>query len=212
MASYSYKLKDSSDLRHFIMSSEKEYGVQCVILRDCRDHTAQHSNMVKLLLDSRPQSSNKDVAFLQVCSPGKAFELFDHEKYKLILATKAYFKLLEFFQTEWPLVFKRIELDYQALKAKKDWISLNPSISFRGPADIVYRSPLDTTNTFVLDLVITKRIDNGKTNITLMYTDENMGSLHLPPQAMVQLAQSYPALTSLYDYKDQASTKRSRQS
>ena len=32
MASYSFKFEENTDLRQFSLSTEKEYGVQCVIL------------------------------------------------------------------------------------------------------------------------------------------------------------------------------------
>lgn len=214
MASYSFKFEENTDLCQFSLSTEKEYGVQCVILRDCqnpKEYTTQHCSVVKTLFEERPTYC-KDVVFLHVVSPGKAFEKFDQEKYKLVLVARAYFKLLDFFQSEWPMLQKRMESDYQLCKARKDWISLEPGYSFRGASEIVYTNPLDTTNSFALELVVTKRIDNGKTNISLSYTDEKMGSLHLPPQPMVQLAQGRSYLHSIYNYKKGVPSKKSRQS
>jgi hypothetical protein len=204
MSSYSYKLKEKSDLCHYVMSSEKDYGVQAVILRENSPH-----NVSKVITEGK---SCKDVVYLHVASPGKAFECFEQEKHKLIIAPKAYFQLLQFFHSDWPLVFKRLEVDYQSLKARTDWIALDPAISFRGPADIVYKCTLESATTFALHLVITKRIDNGKTNISLAYTDESMGSMHVPPGPMAHLAQTGDYLRSLYDYKEPVATKRSRQS
>lgn len=215
MASYSYKVKDNADLCHYVHSSEKDYGVQCVILREAtqiKDYSPQHYAGIKSLFENRPQGSSKEVVFLHVASPGKVFEKFDQEKYKLVMTAKAYFRLLDFFKSEWQLVVKRIESDYQDIKAKKEWIQINPSVSFRGSADIIFKLPLDSTNTFALDMVVTKRFDTGKTNIMLTYTDETLGSVHLPPFPMVHLAQDMAYLTSLFNYKDEVITKRSRQS
>jgi hypothetical protein len=214
MASYSYKIKENADLCQYIHSSEKDYGVQCVIMREAnniKEYSPHHYAGIKTLFESRPQDSVKEVAFLHVAPPAKAFEKFDQEKYKLVLTAKAYLKVLEFFQSEWSLLFKRMESDIQNIKAKKEWITLNPNISFRGAADIIFMTPLDTTNTYALNLVVTKRIETGKTNITLSYTDETLGSLHLPPAAMDYLAQDTAYLTKLLDYKEPVATKRSRQ-
>ena len=213
MASYTFKLKENTDLCHFNLSSEKDFGVQCVILRDCnsqQDYTSQHANVVKALFEGRAKTL-KDVAFLHVASPGKAFEKFDQEKYKLVLTGNAYLKLLEFFQSDWSLLQRRLDLDFQSIKTKKDWILMISSFKFKGPADIVYRLPLDTSNTLCLELVVTKRGDNGKTNICLVYTDETLGILHLPPPTMVNLAKDLEFVKSHYDYKDGPSPKRGRQ-
>jgi hypothetical protein len=203
MASYSYKLKEYSDLCHFIPPSEKEHGIQCVFLRNpnsVKDYSPLHYTAVKSLFENRSQLI-KEVAFLHITTPGKAFEKFDQEKYKLVIAAKA-----------WPLVQKRMESDYQDMKEKQEWIALSPSISFRGPADIIYKSTLDSTNTFALELVVTKRIDTGKTNITLAYTDETLGSVSLPPAPMMHLAKENAFFSSVWDYKEAVITKRSRQS
>lgn len=169
--------------------------------------------MVKGLFENRSSPTGKrDVVFLQVASPAKAFDHFDAEKYKIIVTADAYFKLLQFFQSEWQLVKKRLDSDHQDIKTNREWISISPTISFRGPADIVYQFVLDATNTFALNLVVTKSFDNGKTNITLCYTDETMGSIHLPALALTEMAKDLPYLRSLYEYKEGLISKKSRQS
>lgn len=214
MASFSYKLKEHSDFCHFSHSSATDYGVQCSILRDAntiKNYTGQHTNIINTLYEGRPQSI-KEVAFLHVSQPGKTFEKFDHEKYKIALVPKAYIKVLEFFQTEWPLVYNRIESDFQIMKAKKEWLNITPSISFRGPADIHYQLIVDSTDHVELALKVIKNYDTGKTNITLCYSDETIGSTHLPPLGMVKMAQDRAYLNTLYNYKEALSTKKSRQS
>jgi len=209
-----YKRQEDTDLCHFVHASEKDYGVQCVIVRDfglVKEYTIQNYPCVKSVYENRPQGSLKDVAFMHVASPGKAFERFDQEKYKIVMTSKAYFNLLNFFHSEWSLVVKRIESDYQDIKSKKEWITLCPTMSFRGMADIVYKLPLDDTNSLALNLVVTKRVDNGKTNIALTYTDETLGSIHLPPGPMVHLAQDKEYIVKVFDYKEPVVTKRSRQ-
>ena len=213
MASYSYKVKETTDLCHYILASEKDFGVQCIILRDantCKECSPHYYSLFKTHFETAIKQSG--AAFLQVSSPGKAFEKFDHEKYKLVLPARAYFKILEFFNSEWPLVQKRCESDYQDMKEKKEWISLTPSISFRGPADAIYKQTLDVTNSASLDLTVIKRCDTGKTNITVAYSEGKLGTIHLPPGPMVELAQECAYISSLYDYKEAIITKRSRQS
>lgn len=212
MALYSYKLKEHTDLCHFIPSSTTDFGVQCTVLREgqnIKEYTGQHYNIIKTLFEGR---QHQDVALLVVTQPGKSFEHFDHEKFKLALVPKAYFRVLEFFQTEWPLVYKRIESDFQNMKGKKEWLNLIPTISFKGPADIQYQLIVDSTDHVELVLKVTKSHELGKTNITLCYSDEHLGSIHLPPLTMVKLAQDRGYLNTLFNYKETLSTKKSRQS
>ena len=211
---YSYKPKEQVDLCHFNLASEKDYGVQCVILREAQDikeYTAHHSTIVKSLYEGRPYKL-KDVAFLQVASPGKAFGHFDQEKYKIALVPRAYFKVLEFFQTEWPLVSKHIEADHQGVKSKREWISAFPSITFRGRADVQFEVIVDTTDHLKLSIKVTKNPDIGKSNISLVYSYETLGSIHLPPLAMVKMANDLAQLSTLYNYKEEVPAKKSRQS
>jgi hypothetical protein len=215
MASYSYKLRPNTDLCHFYPPTETDYGVQCLLLREnnnIRSVTVQYYNVAMQLFENRVGYSPKDFVFIQVASPNTKFGPFDAEKYKLIIVASAYFKVLEFFASEWTHVQKRIDADYGDLKANQEWISINPAISFRGPADIYYKQPLDSTNTFVLDLAVTKRIDSGKVTVSLNYSDPKLGCLSLPVGTMLQLAQDYAYLKSLYDYKEPIATKKSRQS
>lgn len=212
MASYSYKLKDNSDLCHYKLASEKEFGVQCCLIRDannCKDYSTHHYTLYQSMYESKQPGA----AFLQVSTPGKAFDKFDQEKHKIVIPVKAYFKLLEFFISDWSLVLRRCESDYNDMKQGNGWISLTPSISFRGTADVIYKSILDSTNVADLELIITKRGDTlGKMNIMLAYTDEKLGSIHLPPAPFSRLAQELSHLVDLYEYKEIIATKKSRQS
>lgn len=209
MATYNLKVREHSDLCHFTLATEKEYGVQCIFLKDPnqqREYTALHKSVVKAL-----QEASKDIVFVQVTGPGKAFEKFDLEKHKIIITSKAYVSLLEFFQKEWPLLQTRIETDYHDMKNKNEWKSYGPTLSFRGGADIVFKYPLDTTASYSLEFVVVKKFDSGKTNISLQYVHEQMGSCHLPPVSMMKLAQDYALLTGLCDYKEPSPSKRNRQ-
>lgn len=211
MSFYNYSLRQNADLCHYFLASEKDHGVQSIILRNKSpsDITKKYLHVVKSLCDSKMGQGKRDVVFLQVASPAKAFDTFDAEKYKIILGVDAYFKLLHFFQSDWQLVKNRLDSDYNDIKTNLAWISLSPSVSFRGPADIVYQATLDTSNTFALNLVVTRQHDKGKTNITVTYTDENLGSVHLPSVAMTALAKDLTYLKTLYEYKEGLILKRS---
>lgn len=213
MASFSFQLRDTNDLCHFILASEKDYGAQCLFLSETsstKDYTVHFVKILRQLNDGRAQPI-KDVAFLHVVPPGQSFNSYDNEKCKLALTTKAYFRMMDFFKSELPLVIKRMDADCLAMKQKNDWIKIFPDISFRGIADCVYKLPLDTTNTFVLDLVVFRRGDSGKTNISLNYSDEKLGSVNLPPATMTNLANGVNNLTHLYNYKEPSPPKKTRQ-
>lgn len=180
-ASYSYKLKDACEVLHFIQSSEKEYGVQCNIIRETKNkgsHSytttepskspsaalaeavesicspttsglkndyknivtqqspsynisqsvcqqnkefAVHSNIAKTLFEERQggHKVRRDVAYLRVTSPGKAFETYEKEKQKIAMTVSAYLELLRFFKSEYRLLENRMEHDYKKMLEKK---------------------------------------------------------------------------------------------
>lgn len=209
-----FNLRDKSDMCHFCLTSEKDYGVQVIILREKNpnDITQKYLHIVKTIIDSKQNTENKNIVFMQVAAPAKAFDHFDNEKYKLILSVEAYFNLLHFFQADWPMVKKRLDSDFQDIKSNRAWISLTPTISFRGPADVNYQTTLDTTNNYSLNLMVTKQYDSGKTNITLGYTDDSLGSTHLPYTAMMALAKDLAYIKSLCEYKEGPPSKKSFQS
>jgi hypothetical protein len=215
MSAYFFEVdQEKSDLSHYYFASEREYGVQCVILYEnsyTKDYTLKLSKIFKLLNDGRPQAI-QEVALLHVAPPGSFFDMYDKELYKFAMIPAAYFKLMEFFKSEFALVLKRMESDYQTMQKKTEWIKHSTDISFRGIANIVYRQELDSTNTFVLNLKVTKSGKTGKTKISLIYSDDNLGTIHLPPVPMTQLALTYPNLLQLYNYKDLSTSKKSRQS
>lgn len=214
MAGFSYKLREKTDLCHFSLPTEKDYGVQCIILKESnniKDITAQHVDVAKALFEGRPQYSPKDLAFIHVAQPNQHFTSFDNEKFKIIITASAYFKMLEFFASDWSVVQTRFDSDFEDVKSKQEWIAIDPtSISFRGHADIMYRLPLDVGNTFALDLIAIKRMDTGKSMLSLVYTDPMFGYTSLPPGPMVQLAKNWTYLKSLYE--EGMSVKKKRMS
>lgn len=214
MASYSYNLSDNNNVCHYILPNEKDYGVQSIIIRNCisvAECFKIHAHIVDQLFFDRP-SEPKDVVYMQVTGPGKAFDSYDKEKHKLPITLKAYIQLLNFFYTDYHLVLKRIDADYHVMKAGKEWLSLFPTVTFQGPADIIYKCPLDSCKTFGLDLTVTRRVDIGKTSVTLKYTKEDMGMIYIQPPAMLYLAQDRDFIASLLNYKGGSTPKRSRQS
>lgn len=251
-ATYTYKLKDASELLHFIASSEVEYGVQCSMIKESKSTAAVssavksitspnssalkneykalvdpsppvhhkeflvHSSLVNTLFEDRPGGGNvhRDVAYLRVSSPGRAFEPYDKEKNKLAITLSAYLKLLNFFKSEYHLVENRMESDYKNMLEKKQWLPLGPTISFRGAANIEFKLILDHSNAFNLELVIVRKFDyGGKRSIYLQYTDASMGRISLPGTVMVELSRDLPYISSLLDgeYKEAMDVKRSRQ-
>lgn len=209
---FAYKSRESCDVCQFVKSSEKEYGVQCIIIDEAnnpKQYSSQHSNVIKTITSGKPY---KCVAFLQVSSPGKAFDMFDNEKYKIVILASAYFRLLEFFHSEFTDTMARMDEESIIIKNKKEWILAEPGLSFRGLADIIATLPLDSGPTYSLELVITRRLDINKTNIVLAYSDETMGIVNLPYLAMVQMARQHLAVVSLNNYKDIVPAKKPRQS
>jgi hypothetical protein len=246
-ASYTYKLRDASQLLHYLPSSENEFGVQCCMIREGpmsveeavksitspttsaskreyralvtpsaspapHQEFAAHASLVKTLFDDR--NKRRDVAYLRVCPPGKSFETYEKEKYKLAMTIRAYLDLLRFFKSEYHLVSKRMEQDRKHMMDKTEWLPLLPTVSFKGGADIDYRLPLDRANTFDLELVIKKKFDATHKTIMLQYTDEKMGYIMLPGPVMEILCKDLPFITSFLDgeYKEASTSKRSRQS
>ena len=141
---------------------------------------------------------------------GKAFESYDREKNRLVMILPAYFELLRFFKTEYRMVLNRMESDYRSMMEGTDWFSLCPTISFRGPADTVFSTVLDSSNGFDLKLTMTNRLEMGKKNIVLHYTDESMGHMSLPGAVMEVLAKDMTFLKGLSngEYKESSVAKK----
>jgi hypothetical protein len=209
---WSYERREATAVCNFLPSSEKEYGVQCIIFKEHnspKEYTTKHINVVKTIVSGKPC---KDIAFLHVSLPGKAFDLFDNEKYKLVLLASAYFQLLEFFKNDFNNVIKRMDEESPGLKSKKDWIFAEPMVSYRGLADIKASVQLDSGPSYSLDLVITRRLDINKTSIVLGYSDDTMGLLSLPHTTFLQLSSAHATVCALNDYKEPVPAKKSRQS
>lgn len=173
-----------------------------------------HAHIVRKLFEDRSgKSMRKDVAYLRVSPCGKAFESYDREKNRLVMTLSAYMELLKFFKSEYRLVCNRMDSDYKKMSERAEWISLCPSISFRGSADTTYSMVLDSSNTFCLMLIITHRFEHNRRSIMLQYTDDTMGQLSLPGSVMEEMASNQHYLESLAvgEYKEAANSKRSRQ-
>lgn len=178
-----------------------------------------HASQVKKLFEDRPATTlagkkdKRDIAYLKVCQPGKAFESYDREKYRLAMTVNAYFEVLKFFKNEYRRVENRMEDDYKNMIEERENLAFTPRVGFYGGADIEYRQPVDMTNTFQLDLVITKEFRSGKRSAKLAYSDESMGSILIPANAMEEMAEDLPFLVGLAngDYKENMIHKRARQ-
>lgn len=176
-----------------------------------------HNNIFKIVFEDRPGGNKvrKDMVYLQVSPPGKAFEPYEKEKHKLAITLSAYIELLKFFKSDFRLLDNRMESDYKRMNNLKECLPLKQNFSFRGKADIEYKQCLDQSNNFNLDLVITKSGDQGRKNISLQYTDKSMGRLTLPPTVMEEMGKDLPHLLNFleegFEYKEPPSLKRQRQ-
>lgn len=211
--SYCYTLTEANDVCHFVLSNENEFGMQNTILRNVGTELPEpyriHSQIVnRLFTENEP----RDVVFMQVALPGKAFEPYNKERQKMPITLKAYVELLKFFATDYPLVFKRIEADTQVMAVGKQWLSQTPSITFTGPANISCKKTLVREAQYSLDIWIERRHDLGKRCATLRYSNEDLGVLYVHPQALLFLAQELDIISGLQNYKGVSMAKKSRQS
>lgn len=210
---YAYTLTELNDVCHFVLPNEQEYGMKNTILRNAPIELPEpfksSTHLVnKLFIENEP----RDVVFMQVTCPGKAFEAFDKEKYKLAITLRAYIELLNFFATDYPLVLKRIEGDTHCMLSGRQWLTMSPSITFRGPADICFKKTLEKTIHQDLDIYVERRQEVGKRCVTLRYTNPDLGILYVHPSVLMQLAQERGMITNLLAYKGIPTPKRSRQS
>lgn len=210
---YSYSLTEVNDVCHFVLPNEKEYGMKNTIFRNVpaelpEPFKSQTHLVNKLFIENEP----RDVVFMQVTCPGKAFDSFDREKYKLAITLRAYNELLNFFATDYPLVYKRIEGDTHAMLNGSKWLTMSPSISFCGAADICFKKTLEKTIHHDLDIFVERRHELGKRCVTLRYTNPDLGLLYVHPPVLMQLAQERGLISNLQTYKGVPTPKRSRQS
>lgn len=210
---YSYTLSDLNDVCHFVLPNEKEYGIQNTIVRnlgtELEDQYKVHADLVNKLF---AENAQRDVVFMQVTGPGKAFELYDKAKCKLPITLKAYVKLLKFFESEYSRIVSRSDGDTQIMRAGLKWLSLSPSITFRKPADICFKKTLERGIHHDLDLFFEKRHINGKRCVTLRYTNQDTEVFYVPPPALTYLAQEVDIINNLQNYTEVPVQKKSRQS
>lgn len=212
-SSYCYTLTEANDVCHFVLSNENEFGMQNTILRNVGTELPEpfkiHSQIVnRLFTENEP----RDVVFMQVALPGKAFELYNKERQKMVITLKAYIELLKYFATDYPLVFKRIEADTNVMAVGRQWLSQTPSFTFTGPANITAKKTLVRDIHYNLDIWIERRHDLGKRCATLRYSNEDLGVLYVHPQALLFLAQEIDLISGLQNYKGAPVAKKSRQS
>lgn len=176
-----------------------------------------HAGIAKRLFADRDLcGKGRDIVYLRTSPPGKCFETsYEREKHKLPLTLTAYLELLKFFKTEYSPLEGRMEMDFRNMQECREWIKLEPAISFCGGADIEFRVTLDKAPSFSLDLWVTQHYKTGKKSVALRYSDETMGgSLPLPPLAMQQMARNLDKLAELLnkcEYKEPPLAKRARQ-
>lgn len=212
MASYNYELSEPWKLCHVQGANENEYGVRVYLIKDCGGglpaEFAKDMSTIEKLFKDRP-TFPKDAAFLQISAPAHAFSAYADETTTFVLPVGAYLKLLEFFRTDFSLLMKRFDSDAKRLSEEKDWVRLTPTIQTSTVANICYKNTLDICNSFILELVAVRNLSKNLTQITLKYNDETMGRITLPASTLVNMAKDRPVLTSLLDYKDGTSRKRS---
>jgi hypothetical protein len=211
-SSYSYSLTDANIVCHYILPGEKDFGVRGTIYRNVNTLPEQyqiHANVVNQMF---AEKEPRDVVFLQVTGPGKKFDAYNKEKHKIPITLKAYIELLNFFATEYERVKNRMDADIHAMALGKEWLSLKPSITFSGPANITFRKTLAKHTNYNLDIYIVRHHEIGKTSITLRYTAEEMGMVYLHPPAMIYLSQDREDIATLLLYKGEPMPKKSRQS
>ena len=212
-SSYSYTLSDLNDVCHFVQPNEKEFGMQNTILRNVDVEVAapfkSQSRLVnKLFAEDEP----RDVVFMQLTAPGKAFETYEKEKNKLAISLKAYCELLNFFASDYALLKSRMDGDIHIMSQGQQWLSMMPSMTFRNPANICFRKTLVKNIHYTLDLYIECRAGVGKKTATLRYSNEDLGILYINPQVLVHLAKDRTIISGLQTYKGGPLAKKSRQS
>lgn len=213
-STYTYKLNKACELWHMILSSEKEHGVQAFIFKDCKkikEEFLTHAPIIDLLYADKPDAA-RDVVFLQVSPPGKTFAKYSEDKHKLCMTLGAYLDLLKFFRNDYTKMSKKMDTDMKLMGNKSDWLSLNPFISFRGPADIYFKLVLETTPHHTFELTITKEYDTGNLLARLVYSEDKMGSISLPLATIKTMSRDLPTINDLVDYKETGPNKRQRQS
>lgn len=212
MASYTYELGDSWKICHMNGATENDYGIKVFLIKDCGSgmppEFVKDMETVNKLFNERP-TFPKDAAFIQVCLPAQTFTTYSEEAMTFVMPVTAYLKLLEFFRTDFPLLMKRLDSDAKRLSEPNEWVRLSPTIHTSTVSNICYKNTLDVCNNFLLDLIVVRNLSKNMTQIKLKYSDETMGSITLPAATMINLSKDRPTLTSLLDYKEGNSRKRS---
>lgn len=215
--SYSYELSEKKCVLFNVLgATETDFGVKASIFKNVANAIPlpyiKHAHVIEKLFTDRADYPS-DVVFIQVSSPGHAFQAYDSEPCTITITLNAYFRLLEFVRNDLKKVVGKLESDCNLLTQKKDCIYITPTICSDSIEHVVYDHPLDVFGENKLHFLVKRSVATKETLFLLKYSEDSLGQLALPIKPIYSLSDDRVTLMKLLnykDYKDKTAKKRSR--
>ena len=218
MASYNIQfcaynsIPEETPIYMTVKATETEPGVKVSIFRNVHIHKPPaefeiHNAIVEKISQNLPEEGHRDVAYIQICPPGKQFKKYDKEETKMVVNCKAYENIL--------IAFLNHYKDFQAEVANAKMCGetskvTEGTISYTGPATIHYMATIEDSPEFTLKVDFCYKPTKDLQTCILFYSFKELETIDLPPQPFMRLALDIQRLRINLKYKE-ASRKRPRQ-
>jgi len=195
-----------------VRATETDPGVKVSIFRNVQYHRPPaefhiHDAIVEKICQKLPEEENRDVAYIQICPPGKQFKKYDKEETKMVVNCKAYENILIAFLNH----YKDFQNEIATSKKLGESSTVTEgTISYIGPATIHYMATIEDCLEFQLKLDFCYKPAKDLQTIILFYSFKELETIDLPPQPFMRLALDIQRLRFNLKYKE-ATRKRPRQ-
>jgi len=132
-------------------------------------------------------------AFVQSTARGEAFGNYSGTaRDTIVIPVQCYVRLMDFFGSdEWTRAREKLDRHVENVRSRRLPIQMSLHESFLGEGDVVYKLPLVFFADFNLELEV--RVDSAskRHRAKLRFSNESIGTLHLPIEAVVELANNF---------------------
>ena len=205
-------IPESTPITMTVNSTADEQGIKVSIFKNIKKYKIPspyhiHSSYIDKIYANTPESTPRDVAFIQICPQGMDFEPYDKEKIKMVVTLKAYINILTCFNK----YYSTWQEEIAVFKAESNGIHHEGTISYGGHASMHMGSIIEETPDFQLKVDFCFNYGKNTEYIILFYSFKEFETVILPPLGFLELASDLSKLNNLLKYKDVRDRKRSRQ-
>jgi len=137
-------------------------------------------------------------AFVQSTAHGEAFGNYSGTaRDTIVIPVQCYVRLMDFFGTdEWTRAREKLDRHVENVRSRRLPIQMSMHESFLGEGHVVYRLPLIFFADFNLELEVRVDSKSKRPNAKLRFSNESIGTLYLPIEAVVELANNFSNIRS----------------